>query len=245
MNCIESLDQQYGRSMKYLKLPKGLVINDDFNSELINNGFVYNTLASLPNFNRYGYLKGICLVLDGVFSFQFESLDKSPHFSGIIGEGDWFGSSSLFIHEKTCYQVQQITPVKIFYIPESKIIKMNQCGYPIFELLYYISRELNLRTAQWVDICLDKKEERLLFIIVEIISRIPERDGTDNTISLNITQERLGELCHLSRPKLNKLLLEAKERGFLSVGRGIIYINKRKTLDEFNKREWRFHRSFN
>lgn len=229
--------------MKKISPPRGFTLSEDFAQELLKRGKIYHSIDKLPNFNKCGYLRGLCYIFKGAFSFQFEPYDGNRHFGGVMGRGDWFGSASLFIHEKTHYMTETISDITLIYIPEYQILNLKERGFPIFELLYFVSRELSLRVAQWLDVSLETKEDRLLFLIVEIISRI--KDNEEKNITLNITQETLSKLCGLSRPKINTLLKEAEKDNYIYINRGSININIKKTYLEFKKKHFRFYNTLN
>lgn len=161
-------------------------------------------------------------VMSGLVKSTNVSVDgKSVTLTGVPA-GGWFGEGSLLKNEKRPYGVVALRESVVVFMPKRTFDELlrNNIGFN-----HFLLTQLNQRLGQFIAMLESERlfdpEVRLARALAQLFNPhlYPNRGN-----GLAITQEEIGLLCGLSRPRANKALKQLEDLGLLKVEYGSISV---------------------
>lgn len=203
-------------------------ISQSLEQELLSIARVEHGLKPMGLKTGYSELKGICYVLEGTSALCFPSFDLNSVSSFLIGRHDWFGLLAIDSRIKGYVITEEIEPITFLLFPKKSVETLARQQVEVYKWMFYIGKSVNTKWMQANISSLHDLHSRVVYILLELMLRQPIMAGVLPRIK--ISQQQLGLLTGISRPRLNEVLKAFEQAGDISLQRGFIQILDQKAL---------------
>ena len=161
----------------------------------------------------------VYILLEGTVKILIEQVDGREVILAFLGAGDTVGEMSLVDSSGRCANVVTTEPTRLFWMDrvtfQACLQRMSPLSYNLVRLL---SNRLRFANEQILALCTLDVPGRLARQILALADRYGnEGQAGEVTIPLRLTQSDLGEIVGASRERVNQVMMEFKQRGFVSV----------------------------
>ncbi|MGA8010296.1 MAG: Crp/Fnr family transcriptional regulator [Thiomonas sp.] len=193
----------------------------------------YLTVRVGEPLQRYGEsaLHWVGLV-SGLAKFTVTSVSgKQIVYSG-IGAGGWFGEGTLMRKGVWRYEVHAVRDCELALIPRDTFLWLLARNLPFNQyLLRQLNDRLELMTLQALDDHQGGAESIVARALRHLFHPLAGADGS----ALRVTQSEIGQLCDLSRQRVNQAFQRLEADGVLLLRYGGVEV-----IDEDKLRDWEF-----
>ncbi|WP_286262646.1 Crp/Fnr family transcriptional regulator [Thalassotalea atypica] len=178
---------------------------------------------------------GLVYIKSGRFSMSMPQNNMETIYSFVIEPQRWLGSVSLLGLPSPVVLINEIEKTELLYIPTKELIQIADNNPMVYKWLLNIATDNFPKWFQAHLIAFSTRETRVLYCLTTLL---PLEVSNNNQTEINISQQKISDICGLSRPRVNEVLklLEQQEVLLLSHKKiQITNINKFfKKLDDAN-----------
>jgi CRP/FNR family transcriptional regulator, cyclic AMP receptor protein len=161
----------------------------------------------------------VYVILEGTVKIYVNQPDGREVILAFLGPGDTVGEMSLVDSSGRSANVVTTEPARLFWMDrvtfQACLQRMSPLSYNLVRLL---SSRLRFANEQILALCTLEVPGRLARQILALADRYgSEGQSGEVTIPLRLTQSDLGEIVGASRERVNQVMMELKQRGFVSV----------------------------
>ena len=176
--------------------------------------FTITTLKKVKLTTGFFNFTGLFYIKKGRFSISLPQQDLATLYSFMVEPNSWFGGLTLMPLPHPFLVINEIEHVELLYIPKTRLTKIADAHPIIYKWLLNIAAD-NL--PQWFQvplIALSNKKIRVLYCLVTLL---PLNRGDLNIIELDASQQKISDICGLSRPRVNEVLKELEHDELIKV----------------------------
>ena len=171
-------------------------------------------------------------VMGGLAKFTVTTASGKPLVYSGVGTGGWFGEGTLMRRGIWRYQAQAIRTCELALIPRETFLWLLERNIAFNRyLLQQLNDRLELMTLQALDDKPGGAESSVARTLRHLFHPLAGADGG----ALRVTQSEIGQLCHLSRQRVNQAFQRLEADGVLQLRYGGVEI-----LDTERLRSWEF-----
>jgi CRP-like cAMP-binding protein len=184
-----------------------------------------------------GFFKfsGLVFIQSGRFSISLPQNNMETIYSFVLDPQRWFGSISLMGLPHPFVLINEIEKTELLYIPTDKLIEIADEHPLIYKWLLTIATANFPLWFQAPLIALSSRDIRVLYCLTTLL---PLNKAEGNHIVINISQQKISDICGLSRPRVNEALKKLEQQKILQLSHKKIQImdirGVFKKLDEAN-----------
>lgn len=193
----------------------------------------YQTVRSGEPLQRYGMPAQHWIgVMSGLAKFNVTTVSGKPLVYSGIGAGGWFGEGTLMRQGVWRYQALAIRDCELALVPRETFLWLldRNIGFSHY-LLQQLNDRLELMTLQ----ALDDHQGGAESIVARTLRHLFHPLAGANGGALRVTQSEIGQLCNLSRQRVNQAFQRLETDGVLRLQYGGVEI-----LDQNKLRAWEF-----
>ena len=172
-------------------------------------------------------------VVDGLLKMSTETAEgQTITYSG-LAPGGWFGEGTLMRLGVWRYQAQAIRTCELALVPRETFLWLLERN---IAFNHYLLQQLNDRLELMTLQALDDQQSGAESIVARTLRHLFHPLAGANGGALKVTQSEIGQLCHLSRQRVNQAFQRLEADGVLHLRYGGVEI-----LDTDKLRAWEFH----
>lgn len=171
-------------------------------------------------------------VMSGLAKFIVTTASGKPLIYSGVGAGGWFGEGTLMRREVWRYQAQAIRSCELALMPRETFLWLLQHN---IAFNHYLLQQLNDRLELMTLQVLDDQQGGADSIVARTLRHLFHPLAGANGGALKVTQSEIGQLCHLSRQRVNQAFQRLQADGVLHLRYGEVEI-----LDAAKLRAWEF-----
>ncbi|ALO35296.1 hypothetical protein CMT41_11615 [Colwellia sp. MT41] len=197
--------------------------------------FKTTTLEKVKLTTGFFNFSGLIYLKKGRFSFSLPQRNLDTLYSFIVEQNGWFGGLTLMQLPHPFLLINEIEPVELLYIPKDRLTKIADAHPLIYKWLLNIAAH---NIPQWLQvpiIALSNKNIRVLYCLATLLP-LNKRDSS--LIEIDASQQKISDICGLSRPRVNQVLKKLEQQELIKVQHKKIIIQSTtalfKLLDEAN-----------
>jgi len=203
----------------------------DIPSELLNffedEDFKITTLENVELTSGFFNFSGLIYIKQGRFSFSLPQQNLDTLYSFIVEQHGWFGGLTVMPLAHPFLLVNEIEKVELLYIPKNRLTKIADSHPLIYKWLLKIAAE---NIPQWFQVPLIALSNKKIRVIYCLATLIPLNKSNFNVIEIDASQQKISNICGLSRPRVNEVLKELERQELIQVQHKKIIIHNTKTL---------------
>ncbi|MCJ8321368.1 MAG: Crp/Fnr family transcriptional regulator [Colwellia sp.] len=200
-----------------------------------NEGFKTCSLKNVEFTTGFFNFSGIIYIKKGRISISLPQQNLDTIYSFILEANSWFGGLTLMPLPHPFILINEIDQVEVLYIAKDQLTEIADANPLIYKWLLKIAAE---NIPQWLQVPLIALSNKKLRVTYCLATLLPTNKGNISTMVIDVSQQKISDICGLSRPRVNEVLKELEQEGLLQVKhKKIIIINPKgmfKLLDEAN-----------
>lgn len=175
------------------------------------------------NFTQeYQRLSGVIYILSGVTGLSFTTKNIDNSFGLILGRSDWLGTLTIGNDIRVLSILEEVEEIELLVFSEEEVLKLATENTQVYKWLFYAGQHTQKLWMQAMLTSIHDKQQKVIYFILELAVRKVTMIGSHTKI--NITQNQLGSIIGISRPRLNEVLKNIERRGAIFIERGTIHI---------------------
>lgn len=171
-------------------------------------------------------------VISGLAKFNVTTVSGKPLVYSGIGAGGWFGEGTLMRQGVWRYQALAIRDCELARVPRETFLWLLERN---ISFSHYLLQQLNDRLELMTLQALDDHQGGAESIVARTLRHLFHPLAGANGGALRVTQSEIGQLCHLSRQRVNQAFQRLEADGVLRLQYGSVEI-----LDQNKLRDWEF-----
>jgi CRP-like cAMP-binding protein len=164
---------------------------------------------------------GLMYIKSGRFSISLPQTNMETIYSFVVGPQRWFGSVSLMGLPHPFVLINEIEKTELLYISTKRLIEIADNNPLIYKWLLNIATDNFPLWFQAPIIAFSSREIRVLYCLTTLL---PLNNVDINPVIINISQQRISDICGLSRPRVNEVLKELEQNKLLKLSHKKIQI---------------------
>lgn len=168
--------------------------------------------------------RNLAYVIEGCAALTTPVVDDASTSAVVFGRGDWLGAAVVISKMSPLpLYMEVLQPIRYLTLAHTDVERL-AAEYPeMYRLLYSQMTEVMPRVLQSMVINTRYSVElRVIYALVEVLSRMPQVTGA--LPELNISQSQIALIAGISRQRVNGVLRSLSDKGILELGRGRIMI---------------------
>lgn len=197
--------------------------------------FKTTTLTNVELTTGFFNFSGLIYIKQGRFSISLPQQNMDTLYSLIVEPKSWFGGLTLMPLPHPFLLINEIESVELLYISKSRLIEIADAHPLIYKWLLNIAAD---NMPQWFQaqlIALSNKKIRVIYCLSTLL---PLHNKGLSTIEIDTSQQKISDICGLSRPRVNEVLKVLEQQKLIKVQHKKIIIHSPtalfKLLDEAN-----------
>lgn len=171
-------------------------------------------------------------LMSGLAKFTVTTTSGKPLVYSGVGAGGWFGEGTLMRLGVWRYQAQAIRTCELALVPRETFLWLLERN---IAFNHYLLQQLNDRLELMTLQALDDQQSGAESIVARTLRHLFHPLAGANGGALKVTQSEIGQLCHLSRQRVNQAFQRLEADGVLHLRYGGVEI-----LDADKLRAWEF-----
>jgi len=199
------------------------------------NDFKTTTLKSVELTTGFFNFSGLIYIKRGRFSISLPQQNMDTLYSFIVELNGWFGGLTLMPLPHPFLLINELENVELLYISKRRLTEIADANPLIYKWLLNIAAD---NMPQWFQaplIALSNKKIRVIYCLATLL---PLNKRNLNLIEIETSQQKISDICGLSRPRVNEVLKELEQQKLIQVQHKKIIIPNTmalfKLLDEAN-----------
>ncbi len=197
--------------------------------------FKTTTLKSVELITGFFNFSGIIYIKQGRFSISLPQRSMDTLYSFIVEPNSWFGGLTLMPLPHPFLLINELENVELLYISKRRLTEIADANPLIYKWLLNIAAD---NMPQWFQaplIALSNKKIRVIYCLATLL---PLNKKGISTIEVDTSQQKISDICGLSRPRVNEVLKALEQLRLIQVEHKKIIIHNPlalfKLLDEAN-----------
>jgi len=176
--------------------------------------FTITTLKQVKLTTGFFNFTGLVYIKKGQFSISIPQQDLATLYSFMVEPNSWFGGLTLMPLPHPFLVINEIDHVELIYISKARLTKIADAHPIIYKWLLNITAD-NL--PQWFQVPLIALSNKKLRVIYCLVTLLPLNRGDLNSIDVDASQQKISDICGLSRPRVNEVLKELEHDEVIKV----------------------------
>jgi CRP-like cAMP-binding protein len=176
--------------------------------------------ANLPA--NHWLMDGVYYLRQGMLTVTLTSDSDKQYVSTVIAKGDWFGVLAIERSEPMVVATVEVAPSSYWFFPAASIDKLAKGNAEIYKWLYFAACQFQPRLLGAMMSEHHSRRTRVVYVLLELSARQTTISGA--LPQLKVSQQKLSEICCLTRPRLNEVLKALQHQGLIVVQRGAIQL---------------------
>lgn len=197
--------------------------------------FKTTTLKKVELTTGFFNFSGLVYIKEGRFSISLPQQNLDTLYSFIVEPNTWFGGLTLMPLPHPFLLINEIENVELLYISKSHLTEIADENPLVYKWLLNIAAE---NMPQWFQASLISFSNKRIRVLYCLATLLPLNNRGMTSIEINTSQQKISEICGLSRPRVNEALKELEQLRLIQVQHKKIIIDKPmglfKLLDEAN-----------
>jgi len=215
------------------------ILLQDIPSHLLNyfedNDFKTTTLEKVELTTGFFNFSGLIYITKGRFSISMPQQNLDTLYSFIVEANGWFGALTLMPLPHPFLLINEIETVELLYISKDQLEKIADAHPLIYKWLLKIAAD---NIPQWLQVPLIALSNKKIRVIYCLATLLPLNKRDLSIIEIDASQQKVSDICGLSRPRVNEVLKELEQQKLIQVQHKKIIIQNTtalfKLLDEAN-----------
>lgn len=211
----------------------------DVPSQLLNyfegDDFKTTSLKDVQLTTGFFNFSGLIYLTKGRFSISLPQQNLDTLYSFIIEPKTWFGGLTLMPLPHPFLLINEIENVELLYISKNRLTEIADAHPLIYKWLLNIAAE---NIPQWFQVPLIALSNKKIRVIYCLATLLPLNMSRLSVIEIDASQQKISDICGLSRPRVNEVLKELEKNELIKVQHKKITIHNTtalfKLLDEAN-----------
>lgn len=197
--------------------------------------FKTTTLENIDLTTGFFNFSGLIYVKQGRFSISLPQQSLDTLYSFIVESDNWFGGLTLMPLPHPFLLISEIDKVELLYIPKTRLTEIADAHPVIYKWLLNIAAD-NL--PQWFQVPLIALSNKKIRVVYCLATLLPINNNHLSNIEIDASQQKISNICGLSRPRVNEVLKELELQKLIQIQHKKIIIADAnalfKILDEAN-----------
>lgn len=195
-------------------------LDEPFKRAVVELMSVHHDVDELRKAPKHLGLSGLTYIHSGVGIIYTYTGDDAPPICAIVGRGDWVGANGLESYQTLPIYAEQLTDCTLYHISMQDLRTLESQYGDFYKFMYFCLANIQPKYMQHQHVLRFERDARLAFGLMELSSYFPEQGAP----SISITQEKLGMLVQMSRPRINEALNILETQGLIELGHGRITV---------------------
>lgn len=205
-------------------------LSQETKEQLLSIAVTTNNIDKIGVPPRSPKLKGIAFITRGVGFITMLNHEFDSSYGLILGKNDWVGAVSIGDFDSTMVRAEQIETIDVVFFAQEKVEKLAKNNDEIYRFLFAITKEFTKKWSNNLSYQACNSSLRVLFALTELtaFSELNEEEVP----CIKASQKQIGDICDVSRSRVNESLKKYKKRGYLTNTRECIHILDYKALHQ-------------
>ncbi len=201
--------------------------------------FKTTTLKNVQFTTGFFNFSGLIYIKKGRFSISLPHQNLDTLYSFIIEPNTWFGGLTLMPLPHPFILINEIENVELLYIPKNRLTEIADKHPLIYKWLLNTVAD---NIPQWFQVPLIALSNKKIRVVYCLATLLPIDKSKLSVIEIEASQQKISDICGLSRPRVNEVLKELEQDKLIQVlHKKIVILNIKALFKLLNNANLCFH----
>jgi len=172
------------------------------------------TLKSVQLTTGFFNFSGLVYLKKGRFAISLPQQNLETLYSFIIEGKTWFGGLTVMPLPHPFLLINEIEHVELLYISKNRLTEIADLHPIIYKWLLEIAAD---NIPQWFQVPLIASSNKKVRVIYCLATLLPLNKPSNSAIEIEASQQKISDICGLSRPRVNEVLKELQQSELIKV----------------------------